>query len=289
MAKRASGNRLIQSNAASAGRAQARQAVTWVEQEQARRGTLSLAAIHARPGGDSRPLNATHVLNLAESIAAVGLVEPPTVDSAGHLLAGAHRVAALMLLSVSDREERVQMWRALAQFNQSPLTTKQQMEVERLTDLSPLETKEVPVMILPFNAAEDPARALAIETSENTQRKSYSKDEILTLVQRLQAAGFVEREGRPRAGEKALRPALSVVLGKSANTVRRWLGVLNDTPKTCPDGQVSKVQQAEQRLLLAINRYRQALAEDALEPKPELQAQLTALEKQLRDSHRFSG
>jgi len=288
MAKR-SGNRLIQSNAASAGRAQARQAVTWIEQEQARRGTWSLAAIRPRPGGDSRPLNAHHVLNLAESIAAVGLVEPPTVDSAGHLLAGAHRVAALRLLARSDQEERVALWWKLTQFNQSPLTARQKIEVERLTGLSPLETEEVPVMILPFNADEDPARALAIETSENTQRRSYSKDEILTLVQRLQAAGFVEREGRPRAGEKALRPALSVVLGKSANTVRRWLGVLNDTPKTCPDGQVSKVQHAEHRLLLAISHYHKVLAQSGLEPDAELQAPLAALEKRLHDSSRFSG
>ena len=73
MAKRA-GNRLIQSDAASAGRAQAQQAVTWTEREQARRGTLALTAIHPRPGGDSRALNAVHLLNLAESIAAVGLV-----------------------------------------------------------------------------------------------------------------------------------------------------------------------------------------------------------------------
>ncbi len=288
MAKRA-GNRLIQSDAASAGRAQAQQAVTWQEREHARRGMLALTAIHPRPGGDSRALNVVHLLNLAESIAAVGLVEPPTVDAVGHLLAGAHRVAALRLLALSDQEQRLRSWLELAQLDPSRLTAKQQIEIERLTGLSPLETEEIPVMILPFNAAEDPARALAIETSENTQRRSYSKSEILTLVERLRTAGFVEREGRPRAGEKALRPALSVVLGKSANTVRRWLGVLDDTPKTCPDGQVSKVQHAEHRLLLAISHYREALAVSALEPKPELHAQLAGLEAWLHDSSRFSG
>lgn len=287
MAKRA-GNRLIQSDAASAGRAQAQQAVTWTEREQARRGTLALTAIHPRPGGDSRPLNAAHLLNLAESIVAVGLVEPPTVDAVGHLLAGAHRVAALRLLALSDQEARIQKWVELAQLDPSRLTAKQHMEVDRLTELPPLETEEVPVMILPFNAAEDPAQALAIETSENTQRRSYSKNEILALVERLRTAGFVEREGRPRAGEKALRPALSVVLGKSANTVRRWLGVLDDAPKTCPFGHVSKVQQAGHRLLLAISNYREVFAEDALEQKPELHAHLALLETWLRDFSRLS-
>ncbi|HPF59948.1 MAG TPA: ParB N-terminal domain-containing protein [Candidatus Competibacteraceae bacterium] len=280
MAKRP-GNRLIQSDAASAGRAQARQADTWIEREQARRGTLSLSAVRSRPEGDSRSLKPGHVLNLAESIAALGLVEPPTVDCAGHLLAGAHRIAALKLLALSNIEARVEQWLELCQLSKSRLTAKQQLEVERLKTLSSLETEEVPVMILPFNAAEDPARALAIETSENTQRRPYSKDEILTLVQRLRAAGFVEREGRPRAGEKALRPALSVVLGKSGNTVRRWLGVLEDAPKTCPNGHVSKVQQAEYRLVLAIRNYRRALSENSLEINHELQNKLAQLESLL--------
>ncbi len=283
MAKR-SGNRLIQSDAAAAGRAQARQAVVWIEREQARRSTLPLAAIHPRPGGDSRSLKPSHILNLAESIAAVGLVEPPTVDRVGHLLAGAHRLAALRLLVLSDVEARVEKWLELARLNKDRLTAKQQMEVERLKVLSPLEMEEVPVMILPFDASEDTARALAIETSENTQRRSYSKEEILTLVQRLRDAGFVEREGRPRAGEKALRPALSIVLGKSANTVRRWLGVLDDARKTCPNGQVSKIQEAEHKLLIAIRNYRRAIFDSPLGTKQQLQKCLGELESLLSDS-----
>ncbi len=279
-----SGNRLIQSDAAAAGRAQARQAVVWIEREQARRGTLPLAAIHPRPGGDSRSLKPSHILNLAESIAAVGLVEPPTVDRVGHLLAGAHRLAALRLLVLSDAEARVEKWLELARLNKDRLTAKQQMEVERLKVLSPLEMEEVPVMILPFDASEDTARALAIETSENTQRRSYSKEEILTLVQRLRDAGFVEREGRPRAGEKALRPALSIVLGKSANTVRRWLGVLDDARKTCPNGQVSKIQEAEHKLLIAIRNYRRAIFDSPLGTKQQLQKCLGELESLLSDS-----
>jgi hypothetical protein len=282
MAKR-SINRLIRSDAASAGRAQAKQADVWVEREQARRGTLSLAAIHPRPGGDSRFLKPSHILNSAESIAAVGLVEPPTVDRVGHLLAGAHRLAALRLLALSDVETRVEMWLELARLNKSRLTPKQKMEVERLKALTPLEMDEVPVMILPFDAEEDTARALAIETSENTQRRSYSRDEILTLVQRLRQAGFVERDGRPRTGEKALRPALSIVLGKSANTVRRWLGVLDDVPKTCPNGQVSHVKQAEQKLLLAILNYRRVITKTPLEIKPHVHKCLVELELSIRD------
>ena len=281
MAKRM-GNRLLQSGAADTGRAQARQAADWHEREQAERGILSLSAIRPRPGGDTRTLKPSHVLNLAESISAVGLVEPPTVDRLGHLLAGAHRVAALQLLALSDPEARVRMWLQLANLTSAKLTPMQQIDVERLTVLAPLESEQVPVMMLPFNAAEDPTRALAIETSENTQRRSYSRGEVLSLVQRLREAGFVEREGRPKAGEKALRPALSIIMGKSPNTVRRWLGVLNDTVKTCPNGQVSGLLQAEHKLLLAIRHYRRVASESSEEANQSLLTCLETVESLLR-------
>lgn len=277
MAKR-SGNRLIQSDALSAGRAQARQAEAWTQQEQTRRSILPLASIQPRPSGDSRPLKPDHVLNLAESIAAIGLVEPPTVDRLGRLLAGAHRIAALRLLAHADIEARIGMWLELINIKNDRLTSQQQSDIDRLKVLAPLDQPEIPVMILPFDAAEDPATALAVETSENTQRRSYSRQEIITLATRLKDAGFIEREGRPRAGEKALRPALSLVLGKSDNTVRRWLGVLHDTPKTCPNGQVSGLQDVEKKLLRAIRNYRQASIKKEIELKPEVSKILEEIE-----------
>ncbi|NJN49604.1 MAG: ParB N-terminal domain-containing protein [Alkalinema sp. RL_2_19] len=44
---------------------------------------------------DTRPLNQAHVESLAESIAAVGLIQPLAVDNRGRLLAGGHRRAAI--------------------------------------------------------------------------------------------------------------------------------------------------------------------------------------------------
>lgn len=275
------GNRLIQSDAVSAGRAQARQAEAWAQQEHARRGILPLTSIQPRPGGDSRLLKPDHILNLAESIVAVGLVEPPTVDCRGRLLAGAHRVAALRLLQ-ADTRARVEMWVKLTGATRNQPTPKQQSDLNRLTVLTPLGQQEIPVMILPFDATQDPAMALAIETSENTQRRSYSKQEIMTLATRLKDAGFVERQGRPRTGEKALRPALALVLGKSDNTVRRWLGVLQDTPKTCPNGQVSELRNLEKKLLRAVTSYRQALVKREIDPKPELRKLLEKIEALLK-------
>jgi hypothetical protein len=135
---RRSGNRLIQSDAAAAGRAQAKQAAQLIEQEQATRRLLPLTAIRPRPGGDTRVLRPSHVLNLAESIAAVGLVEPPTVDNRGHLLAGAHRLAALSLLAEPNPAARVQLWLQLSAVeDNSRLTAKQKLDIERLKVLPP--------------------------------------------------------------------------------------------------------------------------------------------------------
>lgn len=279
MAKR--GNLLSGTGAAATGRAQAMQAAEWAEREGAMRQRLPLASIQPRPGGDTRPLNPAHIVDLAESIDAVGLIEPLAVDSDSHLLAGAHRLAALQLLAKSDPEARVQAWlhaTGLDALRRLPSITAER--AERLRALSAWEATEVPVIVFPFRATEDPARALAVETTENTQRRAYTREEVLSLVQRLRTAGYIERDGRPRVGERALRPALSVILRKSPNTIRRLLGVLNDTSKTCPDGQVSDLDRARHMLLTAIERYRQALSLHG-EVHPNLQAALGTLEQLL--------
>jgi ParB family chromosome partitioning protein len=255
------GNLLTGSGAAAAGRAQAKQATEWVARESAERRTLPLSAICSRPGGDTRPLNVGHVIELAESIAAVGLVEPLAVDNGGRLLAGAHRLAALNLLAESEPDARVNAWLVVAGMEPGRRVTPVVADrMERLRALAPLEVRDIPILMFPFDATADPARALAIETTENTQRKAYTKEEVLSLVERLRAAGYVERDGRPRAGERALRPALSVILRKSPNTVRRLLGVLNDVNKTCPPGHVSELERARLSLRASIARYRRVAA-----------------------------
>lgn len=89
----------------------------------------------------------------------------------------------------------------------------------------PLAAGKVPCRVLvDLDAERDPAAALAAEAAENTARKDYTPAEVQALAQRLRAAGYRETGGRPRRGEKALRPALEMVLGVSKNTARRMLG-----------------------------------------------------------------
>jgi ParB family chromosome partitioning protein len=260
---RRTGNRLLQSGAVEAGLAQARQSQDWLDQERAERKSMLLSNIQPRPDGDSRKLKPYYLIELAESIASVGLIEPPVVDREGRLLDGGHRVAALQLLASDDPALRVQRWLELVGLDPGRITVRQHSFSERLQALPTLTSEQIPVMQLPFDGMAEPDRALAIETSANTQRRDYTRDELLFLVKRLRDAGYVEREGRPKLGEKALRPALSVILGKSPNTVRRWMGVLNDAAKTSPNGQVFAVQQAARKLLQAIQAYRGLVADDA--------------------------
>lgn len=156
---------------------------------------LPLDEIHDRPHGSTRGLSDDHVAELVESIAAVGLIQPLAVDRVGHLLAGGHRRAALLEL----RE-------------QEPVTFEKKFP-----------GGNIPVRIFNFNAAEDEAQSLAIEAAENEKRRDYTPAEVRELADRLVDAGYRNTRGKPKAGEKALKPAIALIIGKSTKTVQRYL------------------------------------------------------------------
>jgi ParB family chromosome partitioning protein len=90
--------------------------------------------------------------------------------------------------------------------------------------------------MMPFDADKDPEQALQVEISENEKRRDYTPNEVRALAERLRAAGYVDSPGRPSLGEKRLRPALEVIIGKSLRSVRRYL----TEEKPVQLGQVSK-------------------------------------------------
>lgn len=178
---------------------------------------------------DTRPARAGQVLALAESIAAVGLLQPPAVDRAHRIVAGLNRLHACKLL-LTPPAGRIAYLQGLDDHD---------AELEpRISDLpavsalpEPLVAGKVPVRVLvDLDAHLDPAAALAAEAAENTARRQYTPKEARELAQRLREAGYRESTGRPKAGEKALRPALELVLGQSSSTIRRLLGK-KDAPK----------------------------------------------------------
>ena len=156
--------------------------------------TLPLDEIRDRAAGDTRPLNADHVEELVKSIALLGLIEPLVVDSQNRLLAGGHRRAAIL-----------QLW---------------ENEPEVFDQHFP---SGVPVHRLSFDSEREPEMALEIEISENEKRKDFSRAEVKVLANKLREAGYTDTPGRPKIGEKRLRPALELIVGKSLKTLQRYL------------------------------------------------------------------
>lgn len=173
---------------------------------------------------DTRPVSAAEVLIMAESIVAVGLLGPPCVDRHHVLIAGAHRVAAARLLLTPPHDRRSHL-SAVEGFDELEMG-------ERIDALPPLDQLpeqiaggRMPVLVrTDLDAVADPAAALAAEAAENTARKQYTPAQVRALAERLVQAGFRESVGRPKKGEKALRPALEKILGVDARHVRRLLG-----------------------------------------------------------------
>ncbi len=167
-----------------------------------KRQSFELEQILERPHEDTRPLNPQHVEELAESIAAVGLIQPIAIDSQGHLLAGGHRRAALHFMALEQPQRFAELFAA-----------------------------GVPVRVFDFNAEDDPERAIAIEAAENEKRRDYTPDEVRELADRLVAAGYHAKAGRSKRGQKSLKPALALIIGKSERTVQRYLNPDIDKPK----------------------------------------------------------
>lgn len=188
---------------------------------------------------DTRLLREQHVSELAESITVLGLLEPLVVDSRGRILAGAHRKAAIYLLKERD-----------------PLVYSQ---------LFPDDL--VSVRVMPFDAEAEPDRALQVEIAENEKRRDYTVVEARSLAERLRTAGYVDVKGRPAKGEKALRPALEVIMGKSLRTVRRYL---NEEEVESRSDVTLSAQKEPEASLTALRRLRTELVRwQKLYPAPQ--------------------
>lgn len=214
------------------------------DQERSQRSILPLGQIQDRLS-DTRQLRQDHVNQLAESISVLGLIEPLVVDVRGRLLAGGHRKAAILQI----KEQKTEVYS------------------QRFPD------EMIPVRVMPFDANDDPDLALQVEISENEKRRDYTPAEVRSLADRLRNSGYSDAPGRPAKGEKRLRPALEVIVGKSLRSVRRYL----TEEKPVQVGQVSK------RAIL--NQAKGALEKWLSLPEIERQA---TVEKNLRVSYHKS-
>jgi len=191
---------------------------------------LAVERILLRAGGDSRPINARHVVEIARSISVLGLLEPLVIDTKGQLLAGAHRLVALQLLAIVDRAEREAALLTLfsAAEREAPPNALSSLiaEIGRLTPMAHSQRQladGVPVLVVDVGSTgeEGGKRALAVELAENTVRRAYTVEEIRELAKRLKAAGYKTSPGRPRFGETSAINVLQAAVGKSRRTIER--------------------------------------------------------------------
>ncbi|PSB14733.1 chromosome partitioning protein ParB [Phormidesmis priestleyi ULC007] len=246
MARRRSAAELLDAadSAGTAIQAKDREAEAKAELEQSRPSVLPLGKILDRTS-DTRELSNQHVSDLAESIAVLGLLEPLVVDRRGRLLAGGHRKAAVFVLKEAD-----------------PTAYAKQFS----NDL-------VPVRVVDFDAEENPDLALQVEVTENEKRRDYTPGEVRALAERLRDSGYADVKGRPAKGEKALRPALEVIIGKSIRTVRRYLNT--DIEESVTDVRLSGTEDSNtvatslRRLQTELTRWQKAYAEPGT---PELES-----------------
>ncbi|NEQ96399.1 MAG: ParB N-terminal domain-containing protein [Cyanothece sp. SIO2G6] len=201
----------------------------------AARSRLALDNIHDRPS-DTRTLNKDHAESLAESIKAVGLIQPIAVDRNGILLAGGHRRLAITIIRNDDPEV--------------------------YHELFPEDM--VPVRMMPFTIEENPNWAFDVEISENELRRDYSKEEVLAIAQRLREAGYTDTPGKPKKGEKRLRPALQTIIGKSLKTVQRYLND-EEPPETRTNVQVSESQKLLKRAISTLEKWDKHRGEEKIE------------------------
>lgn len=191
--------------------------------------TMPLEEIEDRYSEDTRQLNQEHVDELEKSIAASNLIQPLALDSKGRLLAGGHRRAALLQLRENNPE--------------------------RFKELFALG---VPIRIFEFDSAADPNRAVEIEVRENEHRRDYTPVEVRELADRLRAAGYEDIQGRPKTGQKVLKPKLIEIVGKSKRTVERYLA--SDEQKVRHVGELSAEEKRATQLEKWAKDYDQAIA-----------------------------
>jgi len=187
---------------------------------------IPIHQIGLRKGADTRPLSAKHVLDLAESIAVLGLLEPLVIDTEGHLLAGGHRLAALHLLGFSDDNRRGAYFTdSIDPDDDGQDSTGWAKLTNRTEHLGLLRNPDqhfvdgIPVLVV--DVAKSSKLALAVELAENNVRRSYTADEIRELSKRLKDAGYKVSAGRPKKGEMSAIGILEAAVGKSKRTIER--------------------------------------------------------------------
>lgn len=183
-----------------------------------------------------------HALDLALSIAAVGLIHFPVVNARGEVLAGGQRLAALEFLSLfrtlPDNDIRRLYSYQHGEGADVDLDGNEILTDEQLALLKAGFQRHfpygIPVHRIDVESLPVATQTLTIESIENEKRLDFTKAELLSIMSKLKAAGFRDKTGRPKVGERTLATELERITGKSRRTVFRLLEELRGTTATPP-------------------------------------------------------
>ena len=236
---------------------------------------IELSMIGPRVNGDTRPLNVAHVFKLAHSIESCGLIASIAVDRDYHLIAGGHRLMALRLLNPETRSAAIQQLIYQERSHRGTAGADKSLRLidelrESLPSTTQFDFEHVPVNVYELSSAEYPDHTFSIEVAENTLREDYSPQEVYELYQVLLAKGFSDPIGRPRKGEKPVKPAIASIIGKSLRTVHR------------------KLEQAQAEAKKTTNEKLRDQALKVIKSAKKLGNQLTQLEPEVAESVKSS-
>lgn len=272
-------------SASQAGKALAGQRLSGKYSLTGRDGRRSLQDIKSRPSGSTRTLDPYHVVDLAESIATLGLLQPIAIDKNNFLIAGEHRLEACRLLDIGEKNSRLSHWKKiLSNTDKKIKKADEELIFSRISNLNHnafkkrYHDRQISVLVLPLNAKRDVNTALAAEAAENEKRQNYSKDEITRLAEKLKKAGFIEPKGRPKKGENSLKRALTVISGKSYRQIERDL---SSKKKPTHDGLFDHHKESI-KLLRLLHRFNHNLPESGLHK--QISSLIETLDKYIDDN-----
>ncbi len=196
-----------------------------------------------------RQLNPNRVLALLTSIGLVGLLQALTIDKQNRVVAGAHRLAALLLFAAPPGTARIGVWCEL--FGRDSANDAVTEGLNRVEGKAPVK---VPVVRLAFSAEQEPHRAEVAQLVENENRADFTREDLLAYAEGLRKAGYRTLAGRPAANEKALIPALVQLTGKSRATICRWLKDPQSPDSNKKETVSNEAVNAQRRAALSLKR-----------------------------------
>jgi hypothetical protein len=188
---------------------------------------MPLDDIQLRPNGNRRPLDLKEMLDRAESIDAVGLIEPIVVDNEARLIAGLHRFESFRLLNLDSYEDKLAHLDQLSIETGMKLTQDMKDQIKSLGKGFPKHHSKgiIPTYIRKdLDWSKNKKSCESVEGAENHQRHNkMDLDPVFKTIEGLKGKGYeVMGRGKPKKGHKSLSQGLVQAYGCTDRQALRW-------------------------------------------------------------------